>query len=124
MSPHKYLMKTTWVARRAERLFLLFAGMLAGAHPRTLKRTAHRLQELAERYSDHPEADIFVIMRNRAEAVIQTRTGSPGWTVARSRRDGRGRFRADYRSGQEVKVNRRLQRRIAAHMFGSFYKEG
>lgn len=115
--------KTTWVARRAEKMFLLFAGMLRMGHERTLKRTAHRLQELSERYSEHPDADLFTFMRERTEAVIQARTGSPGWTVARSRRDGRGRFRADYRSGQEVKVNRRLQSRIAAHLFGSFYKE-
>jgi hypothetical protein len=116
-------MRTTWVARRAERLFLLFAGMLAGAHPRTLKRTAHRLQELAERYSDHPDADLFTFMRERTEAVIKTRTGSPGWTVARSRRDGRGRFRVGYRSGHKTTIKGSLQSYLAAHMFGSFYKE-
>jgi hypothetical protein len=113
-------MKTTWVARRAERLFLLFAGMLAGAHPRTLKRTAHRLQELGERYSDHPDANLFGFLRERTEAVIQVRTGSPGWTVARSRCDGQGRFRADYRSNRKISIDSDLQRKLTHHISVKF----
>lgn len=98
-------MANTWIARRAENLFIVWAGMLEHAHPRTLKRTAHRLQELAEWYADLPFASLLLEMRALTEHAIQRRTGSLGWTVARSRRDERGRARRGATRPRRFKIN-------------------
>ena len=105
-------MTNTWVARRAEGLFLMWVGMLAHAHPRTLKRTAHRLQELAEWYADLPFTGLLLEMRALTEHAIQRRTGSLGWTVARSRGDGRGRVRRGATRPRRFEINPEVRRAL------------
>lgn len=50
----------------------MWTGMLEHAHPRTLKRTAHRFQELAECYADLPFAGLLLEMRANNNRTFKT----------------------------------------------------
>lgn len=86
----------------------------------TLRKTAHQLTDLYEENRAYNDAEFIRIMIRTLEHAIQ-QIGGTKWTVARSRKDMRGKMHT--RKGKRVVVpNRRLQHELAKTMMGDLEK--
>lgn len=80
------------------------------ATPQTLRRVAHEIAVVEEENKSFRDRALFRLLRSELEFVIQD-VGKTNWTVARSRRDLRGRTRRD-RPGRQVHLDARLQQQL------------
>jgi hypothetical protein len=108
--------------KAALRFHTRWLSFLLKATPQTLRRVAHELALLEEENRNYRDGAIFRLLRHETEFVVQN-VGGNSWTVARSRRDFRGRTRHD-RQRRRVQIDHRLQSELRNRLRPSFEQEG
>ncbi|MBM3536048.1 MAG: hypothetical protein FJX60_23805 [Alphaproteobacteria bacterium] len=84
MSPRREM---TWIVIRFHAAWLRF---LLKVSVQTMRRVAHELAVLERENAGYRDGALFRLLREQIEFVIQD-VGKTPWTVARSKRDLRGR---------------------------------
>ena len=76
--------------RIALRFHAIWLRFLLNASVQTMRRVAHELAGLEKENAQYRDGALFGLLRDQIEFVIQD-VGKTPWTVARSKRDLRGR---------------------------------
>jgi hypothetical protein len=82
----------------------------------TLKRTCHEIAALEEANAAYHDGAIFLLLRKNLEFVIRDVTSSE-WSVARSRKDLRGRTHWRRNSHSRVRVDGKVQQALRDRLF-------
>jgi hypothetical protein len=93
------------VTKSTVRFHTRWLKFLLEATPQTLRRVCHELAALEEENQQYRDGVIFSVLRKQLEFVIQD-VGRTNWSVARSRRDMRGRTR---RSQRQLHIDPMIQ---------------